>query len=358
MSEPGSLGPSVWAVSDGRAGNAAQVRAVVHALGETRRWMKIGHIRGEAHRPDPIVLTPRMPWTWLPADRWPSPLSALPADQRPQLQAPWPTVWIAAGRRSAAFTRAVREWSGGRTLTVQILDPHISPDNFDLLVTPKHDAVTGPNVIQTVGSPSYFSPHDIEETAQAFADLADERGKSAIIILGGNSKAHTFSEAAADRIDSQLRTLAGQGWRLRITASRRTPDPIRARFRQMADDIGAKFWSGTEDGPNPYIAWLTFSDVAIVTEDSANMLSDAAWHGLPLHIARLEGRSDKFDKLHDSLIANGAARWFDGLLETWTYAPLREADRVADAIVDKLLERYPQPDMGQSDKVAAPDWLS
>jgi mitochondrial fission protein ELM1 len=153
MSGPGSLGPSVWAVSDGRAGNAAQVRAIVQALGETRRWMKIGHVPGEAHRAEPIVLTPRMPWTWLPADNWPSPLSALPADQRALLQPPWPTVWIAAGRRSAAFTRAVREWSGGRTLTVQILDPRIPPDNFDLLVTPKHDGVTGPNVIQTVGSP-------------------------------------------------------------------------------------------------------------------------------------------------------------------------------------------------------------
>ena len=58
------------------------------------------------------------------------------------------------------------------------------------------------------------------------------------------------------------------------------------------------------------------------------------------------------------MIGHGAARWFDGTLETWTYTPLREADRVAEAIVDKLLERYPQPDMGQSDKVAAPDWLS
>ena len=355
----GSLGPSVWAVSDGRAGNAAQVRAVVQALGETRRWMQIGHIQGEAHRKDPIVLTPRLPWTWLPADKWPSPLSALPQDQRALLQPPWPTVWIAAGRRSAAFTRAVREWSGGRTLTVQILDPRIPPDNFDLLVTPVHDGISGPNVIQTVGSPSYFSPHAIEDAAQAFADLADERGKSAIVILGGDSRAHTFTEAAAERLESQLRALAGLGWRLRITASRRTPDAARARFRKMTDEIGAKFWSGAEDGPNPYIAWLTFSDVAIVTEDSANMLSDAAWHGLPVHIAKLEGRSEKFDKLHTSLISHGAARWFGGSLETWTYAPLREADRVADAIVAKLLERHPQPDMGgNSETVAAPDWIS
>ena len=75
------------------------------------------------------------------------------------------------------------------------------------------------------------------------------------------------------------------------------------------------------------------------------MLSDAAWHGLPVHIAKLEGRAEKFDRLHESLIEHGSARWFSGTLETWASEPLREADRVADAIVEKLLERYPQPEL-------------
>lgn len=358
MAETGSLGPSVWAVSDGRAGNAAQVRAVLQALGDTRRWIQIAHINGAAHRSQPLELTPRLPWTLLPADKWPSPLASLPRDQRALLTEPWPTVWIAAGRRSAPLTRAIRDLSGGKTLTVQILDPKIAPENFDLLVTPEHDEVSGPNVIRTVGSPSYFPPDLIEQAGQSFADLADERSKSAIIILGGTSKAHTFTEAAADRLIAQLRILAGQGWRLRITTSRRTPVPVVAKFRAMADEIGARFWAGPEDGENPYLAWLVFSDCAIVTEDSANMLSDAAWHNLPIHIARLEGRSDKFDKLHQSLIDHGAARWFGGVLETWSYPALREADRVADAIVARLLERHPQPDMGGDEtRVAPPDWM-
>ncbi|MCO7237440.1 mitochondrial fission ELM1 family protein [Hyphomonas sp.] len=358
MAETGSLGPSVWAVSDGRAGNAAQVRAVLQALGDTRRWIQIAHINGAAHRSQPLELTPRLPWTLLPADKWPSPLASLPRDQRALLTEPWPTVWIAAGRRSAPLTRAIRDLSGGKTLTVQILDPKIAPENFDLLVTPEHDEVSGPNVIRTVGSPSYFAPDLIEQAGQSFADLADERSKSAIIILGGTSKAHTFTEAAADRLIAQLRILAGQGWRLRITTSRRTPVPVVAKFRAMADEIGARFWAGPEDGENPYLAWLVFSDCAIVTEDSANMLSDAAWHNLPIHIARLEGRSDKFDKLHQSLIDHGAARWFGGVLETWSYPALREADRVADAIVARLLERHPQPDMGGDEtRVAPPDWM-
>ena len=353
-----SLGPSIWAVSDGRAGNAAQVRALTAALGATGRWMKIAHIAGAAHRQEPLVLTPRAPWRWLPADRWPAPLHALPKAQRATLAAPWPTVWIAAGRRSASLTKLARDMSGGKTFTVQILDPYIAPSNFDLLVVPEHDAVSGPNVIRTVGSPAYFAPEALEEAAQAFADLADETRRSAIVILGGDSRVHTFTNAAADRLEGQMRALAADGWRLRITTSRRTPVPIAARFRQMAGDLGAAFWAGPQDGPNPYLAWLLFSNAAIVTEDSANMLSDAAWHGLPVHIAKLEGRADKFDRLHESLMQRGVARWFTGQLEQWSYEPLREADRVADLIVEKLLERYPPPAFGGGAGVAAPDWLS
>ncbi|MFN7054598.1 mitochondrial fission ELM1 family protein [Hyphomonas sp.] len=351
----GTLGPSVWAVSDGRAGNAAQARALAQALGATSRWMKIAHIPGEGHREAPLTLTPRAPWLWLPADRWPAPLKSLPQAQRAELQPPWPTVWIAAGRRSAALTKYVREASGGKTFTIQILDPRVDPSNFDLLVVPEHDPVSGPNVVRTVGSAAHFAPEMLEDAAQAFAPLADEPGRAALVILGGDSRVHTFTEAAATRLEGQLRALAAAGWRLRITASRRTPVPIAARFRKFAGDTGALFWAGPQDGPNPYLAWLIFSQAAIVTEDSANMLSEAAWHGLPVHIARLEGQSEKFNRLYDGLLKRGAARWFTGTLDQWTYEPLREADRVADLIVTKLLERHPAPDFGTG--FTAPDWL-
>lgn len=342
----GSLGPSVWAVSDGRAGNAAQARALAAALGEPGRWMRLAHIQGAGHRIEPLVLTPRAPWTWLPADRWPLPLHALPPAQRAALTPPWPTVWIAAGRRSAAFTKLVRERSNGATFTVQILDPYIDPSHFDLVVTPEHDGLTGDNVVTTTGSPAWFAPDRLEEAGQLFAPLADDTHRTAMVILGGHSKTHTFTPAAAARLETQLRALSKEGWRLRITASRRTPVEIAAQFRKMADETGNLFWAGAQDGPNPYLAWLMFSKAALVTEDSANMLSEAAWHGLPVHIIPLEGKAEKFDRLHDSLIARGAARRFTGQIDQWTYEPLREADRVADLIVSKLLDRHPAPSFG------------
>ena len=343
MTQGRTLGPSVWAVSDGRAGNAAQVRAVVQALADTHRYMRVAHMRSDAHRSAPVVLHPRAPWTWLPADRWPSPLGALAPEERCLFDPPHPDVWIAAGRRSAPFTRLMRQRSAGKTLCVHILDPKIPASEFDLLVTPEHDGIDGPNVIRTIGSPAHFSPEAMEDAGQAFADLADEKRKSAIVVLGGNSKTHTFTFAAAERLAEDLRALSVGGWRLRITCSRRTPDDIAALFRGLSDQIGAQFWAGPPDGPNPYLAWLIYSTAAIVTEDSANMLSDAAWHGLPVHIARLEGRAVKFDNLHKSFIDRGIARPFSGKLDVWSYEPLREAERVADAIVGKLLERHPAP---------------
>jgi uncharacterized protein len=352
----GMMGPSVWAVSDGRAGNASQVRALVQALGEPGRWMRLAHIQGQAHRPEPVTLSPRAPWTWFSADRWIAPLQSLPPAERGFVAPPWPTIWIAAGRRSAAFTRLVRRRSKRKTFTVQILDPYIDPSNFDLLVAPEHDHVIGPNVVSTIGSPAYFNPDMLEEAGQLFGALADDTNQTAIVVLGGHSKVHRFTQAAADRLDAQLRALSASGWRLRITASRRTPLGIAAQFRNLAHETGAYFWAGAQDGPNPYLAWLMFSQAAIVTEDSANMLSEAAWHGLPVHIAPLEGKSAKFTQLHESFIAHGIARRFTGTLDQWTYKPLREADRVADLIVQKLLQRHPAPEF--TGKTAAPDWMS
>jgi mitochondrial fission protein ELM1 len=345
-------------VSDGRAGNAAQVRAITQALGETHRWMQIAHINGEAHQSDAITLSPGKPWTWLPSKYWAAPLFALPKEQRHLFGGPFPTIWLGAGGRTAPYSVQMRALSAGKTITVHILDPQIAPEAFDLLVTPAHDNLAGPNVISTTGSPAYFSADDIEAAGHAFANLADEVGKSAIVVLGGNSKTHTFTEDAANRLIGQLKTLNEQGWRLRITASRRTPVEARAKFRNFAETNGARYWEGPQDGPNPYLAWLIFADVAIVTEDSSNMLSDAAYHGLPIHITELEGNNRKFSRLHDSFIDHGCARWFDGTLDTWEYAPLREADRVADEIVKLLLNRYPQPDLATSPgKIVAPDWL-
>lgn len=333
-------GPSVWCVADGRAGILNQTKALAAALAEPERAAKLAHIRSDAASRE-VILQPQGFQLNLRPDLWPMPLSALPAEQRKLLASPWPDVWIAAGRRSIPYSRMMRKRSAGRTLIVQTQHPKVALASFDLVIPPEHDGLAGPNVFPILGSPVWFANERVADAKQRFAHLAQADGQKVLVSLGGDSRTHRFTEACAAAIEADLRKLA-PGRRFWITVSRRTPEPIRQRFRKLAGELGAVFWEDeARDGLNPYVAFLSMCDAVLVTEDSANMLADPAFFGKPVHVLKLEGSSPRFDRLHHGFIAKGAARWFAGDLQTWTYPPIREAARAADEIVRLLLQRHP-----------------
>lgn len=333
-------GPSVWCVADGRAGILNQTKALAAALAEPERVGKLAHLKGDATSRD-VILQPEGLQLAMRPDLWFAPLSALPKEQRALLSAPWPDVWIAAGRRSIPYSCMMRKMSGGKTLVVQTQHPKVSLASFDLVIPPEHDGLTGPNVFPILGSPVWFSAERIADAKQRFGHLTQVGGQKVLVTLGGDSKTHRFTEARAIAIEADLRKLA-PGRTFWITVSRRTPAAVRERFRKLAGELQSVFWEDEQrDGPNPYVAFLSLCDAALVTEDSANMLSDPAFFGKPIHILKLEGSSPRFDRLHEGFIAQGAARWFSDGIHDWSYRPIREAARAADEIVKLLLQRHP-----------------
>ncbi len=337
----GKSGPAIWCVADGRAGILNQTLALAAALAEPGRAADLAHIRSDAHRDAPVILQPEGWQLMLPPNLWPSPLSALPAGQRALLAPPWPDIWIAAGRRSIPYSRLMRKLSGGKTLVVQTQNPRVGLGAFDLVVPPEHDGVTGPNVFPIVGPPVWFSQARIDDSLARFPSLRVVQGQKVLVSIGGDSKTHKMTEANVAAIEGAIQRLA-QGRTFWITVSRRTPEHARVRLRRLASTINAIFWENEErDGPNPYVAFLSQCDVAMVSCESANLIADPAFFGKPVHLLKLDGGSPRFDKLHNGFIARNAARWFTGGLQTWTYAPVREAARAADEIVRRVLERRP-----------------
>lgn len=343
MTGEAGAGPSIWCVADGRAGILNQVKALAAALAEPERADRLTHYESKAHRSEPLILQPRGYQLLLRPEMWPAPMAALPEEQRKLLAPPWPDVWLAAGRRSIPYSRMMRELSDEETLVVQTQNPRGDLDPFDLVIPPEHDGLTGPNVFPILGAPTWFTKSRVEAAQARFAHLLEQQGQKVLVALGGHSRTHRMTEAVIERIEKALKSIA-PGRRLWITVSRRTPEHARLRFRELAASLGAVFWENEErDGPNPYVAFLSMCDLALVTEDSANLIADPAFFGKPIHLLRLIGQSERFDRLHEGFINRRAARWFNGELTTWTYAPIREAGRAADEIVKMLLERHPPP---------------
>jgi len=318
-----------WVITDGRAGNEAQALGLAAALAR-RRAAKIS-----IRRVAPKAWTARLPaqlWHALGAHEGGWPFTAYNARVR-RIVPPWPDLVIGAGRRIAPLVAALKKLHGVKT--VQILDPLMPLADFDLVAVPEHDRVAGANVVTTVGSIGRTTPGIVAAAAEQWRDrLANLPRPRLAVLVGGPSPSARFGGGAAGRLSKALGELAGQGHGLMVTPSQRTPQGLIGRLRDLLGD-SAFVWDGT--GDNPYPAILGLADAVLVTEDSVNMVSEAASTGLPVQVFRLASRSDKIAAFQSEMARRGIARDFNGAIESWSYTPLAEADRVAAEIEKRLL---------------------
>lgn len=302
-----------WIATEGMAGTENQCLGVAEALGV-----------------EPVVkrITLRQPWKTL------SPYIGMEcaATFEPSLKGPWPDLLIASGRKSIAVSRYIKKMSGGKTFTVQIQDPRISPSHFDLVAVPEHDPTRGENVIVTTAAPNRMTDHKLTKARNDFAPLfAMMPSPHIAVLLGGNSKAHSMSVQGMEKLGAQLAGLQGS---LIITASRRTSVEQRDAFLKGLGEHPHWYWDG--QGENPYPGMLAWADYILVTADSTSLLSDAATTGKPVYMIPMHGGSPRFDAFHQNLLGKGITRVFEGKLEHWQYDPLHDSALIAAEIIRRM----------------------
>lgn len=325
----------VWAVSDGRAGIEAQVVGLSEALA------RLAPCEVTVKRVGWRGNTGRLPW-WLNLlpKRWLTPESGVPDSGNPD---DWPDLWIAAGRATLPLSIRAKRWSGGKTFVVQIQDPRVPAHMFDLVIPPKHDRMSGDNILPITGSPHRVTPQRLTSEYQAFKDLIEPLPKPRVAVLvGGKSKAFDLSSERAAQIAHSIQIpLEQDGGSLLMTFSRRTPDAARALMTARLRHLPGMIWNG--EGPNPYFAFLAGADYILVTEDSTNMATEAASTGKPVFVLKMDGSSLKFRLFHEELERQGAARPYGGAFHGWTYEPVNETDRAAREVLARIGVEVPEP---------------
>jgi mitochondrial fission protein ELM1 len=312
-------GVQAWAVSDDRAGNLRQARALAQALG------------GEADAT--LLLHPRWPWRALAPRLWPGSTHAFGNDFRDALATP-PSLVVGCGRQAALATRLLRS-HGARA--VQILDPRIDPAHWDMVVAPRHDRLRGGNVLTTLGSLHPVDDAWLAQARTAFAAFAALPQPRTAVLLGGSSRHVRFDRADFEALMATLDAIrAREGGSLLLTVSRRTPVDVVAAVRARSTDASNVSWLGAQDGPNPYPGLLGWADRIVCSPDSVNMISEACATRAPVHVldpARARGRLASF---LDALLASGRIRAVDRVLAPFEVQPLRETARIAAEVRARL----------------------
>lgn len=293
-----------WVIHDGKAGNRRQALALAQAL----HWPFSEHAvtaKGVSH--------------WFAPHNWPGSQHAFGSDFARGLKAP-PAFVIGCGREAALASRLLKQ---AGSFAIQILNPRINNQHWDVVITPRHDQVQGKNIISCLGSLHNVSIESLHQLRSNPSALNDNVAPRTLVLIGGPSRMALFNEGLIEVMFAKLEYhLATQGGSLMVCGSRRTPklwaDKIRARFSETAFPV----WFDESDGENFYSQALANTDQIVITPDSVNMISEACATGLPVFIAQPERARGKMIHFLNELVSLGRIQSQTRELASYPVTPL------------------------------------
>lgn len=256
----------IWALLGPHRGDNNQILALAEALGLPFEEKKLEYNQLRRLQPGLLGAT----------------FASIKAGFRKQLDGEPPDLTISTGHRSVPVVRELRRRSGGRTRSVHLGYPRISPRHFDLVVpTPEYPVPNARNVMRI---PFALTPHGAREVDEADRDLLKAYPRPRrLLLIGGPT---LYWELSADGIVRAVRKLQRaaewEGGSILTVGSPRSPAQLLTAVKSVLESSSAPFLFAPIEGPPCYPAMIEAADEIFVTADSVAMTADAITTGKPV----------------------------------------------------------------------------
>lgn len=229
-------------------------------------------------------------------------LAGLTAAGATAIVPPWPTLVLAAGRRTAPVARWIRSRAEA-CRCVQLMWPG-SGDGLDLVVVPAHDRASRRADVAVVK----VMPHRLsaDRLAAAAARLAPRIAHLArpliACLVGGSRPGAPLGAAEAKALGQAASRLAeSAGGSLLVATSRRTGEAALAALHR-AITVPHQLHAAGDTGLDTYAGIVGSADGLIVTAESGSLIAEACAAGRPVRLFRPTAwRLGKIDKLHEAV---------------------------------------------------------
>jgi uncharacterized protein len=262
--------PRVWVVVSDKAGDNAQVDAVIERLPWPVEYRRLTFKKPFRKGKPPFFAS----------------LYHVDKSRSDALAPPWPDVVITIGRRPAMAAMWIRKQSGKRTSIVLFGRPKRDVANFALIVVSGQFQMPAASNVVSIALPLMRIDRDrlASEAAEWRAHFAARRHPLVAVLVGGATQPFVFDADAALELVRLARTYCGATGSLYVTTSRRTPPAAVAALRGAITDADTLYeWrAGATD--NPYFGLLAHADAFVVTGDSMSMITEVARLNRPLAI--------------------------------------------------------------------------
>jgi len=244
---------------------------------------------------------------------------------------------ISCGRKSVVSSIYLKKNSAKKIFNIHIQNPKVNLKNFDFVVVPEHDEISGDNVVSTKGAIHYLTEHEINQKKDYLKSfIKNDRRKILTLILGGPTKYYDYSIKNFKEIFLILSNLLNQeNLQFVVIPSMRTPQNIIDYAKDFFDNNHTIIKNVDK---NAYLSALAISDYIVVTCDSSSMISETALTGKPIYVANIfpKKKDLRFQKFRNLFRELNIIRNLGEPLEIWNYKKLDETRRVANIIKQKI----------------------
>ena len=243
---------------------------------------------------------------------------------------------ISCGRKSVIPSIYLKKNSKKKVHNIHIQDPKVSLNNFDFIIAPEHDGLTGENVILSKGSIHYLTKEEITNNHEYLSEKLNKEKEYLSLILGGPNKYYDYNEKNLIKIFDKIKSiLESNNLQAIIIPSMRTPEKI-IDFTQKY--LGENNLVIKDVDKKAYLSSLSLAKYIVVTCDSTSMISEAALTGKPIYIAEIPAKSNdyRFRKFRDLFHKLKIVKNLNEKVEIWNYEILDETNRIAKEIKKKI----------------------
>ena len=241
---------------------------------------------------------------------------------------------ISCGRKSVIPSILLKK-KNPKIFTIHIQDPKVSFKNFDAIIAPEHDSLSGDNVYSSKGAIHYITESDIKK-AEPYLTNKIKSQKLVSLILGGPNKYYSFNKDQLIEIFNEIKSkFISNGYKVIVIPSMRTP---KTSIEMAIKELSASGYVVSSIDKQAYLSALALADNVVVTCDSTSMISEAATSGKPIFVAHMKPKKNnyRFKKFYQLFNEMGITRDLGDQIESWTYNKFNEADRIATIINNKL----------------------
>ena len=242
---------------------------------------------------------------------------------------------ISCGRKSVIPSIFLKKKYRKKVMNIHIQDPKVSLHNFDFIVAPEHDGLSGKNVLTSKGAIHYLRNNELEENVNYLKPRLNKE-KIVSLIIGGPTKYYKYDDITINDIFLKIKNnFISKNFQLILIPSMRTPKNIIEKAKGYFDNNQIII---TDVDKKAYLSALKLADYIVVTCDSTSMISEAAITGKPIYVAQMatSKTNKRFKKFFELFKSLNIIKDLDNSLNEWNYDKLNETDRISRYIKEKI----------------------